>query len=61
VKRRALLRTLGSLRAVREASEQELRAVPGISARDAASIRTFFEALSRAERPDDPEEMPAPD
>jgi excinuclease ABC subunit C len=61
VKRRALLRTLGSLRAVREASEQDLRAVPGISARDAASIRAFFEALSRPELPDGPEEMPGPD
>jgi excinuclease ABC subunit C len=41
-KRRALLRVLGSLRAVREASEEALRAVPGISARDAETIRRFF-------------------
>jgi excinuclease ABC subunit C len=42
VKRRALLRELGSLRAVREASEQDLARVSGISARDAATIRGFF-------------------
>ena len=45
VKRRALLRTLGSLRAVRAASEVELLEVPGISARDAQTIRGFFDAL----------------
>ncbi len=44
-KRRALLRALGSLRAVRGASESELAAVPGISARDAAALRRFFYAL----------------
>jgi excinuclease ABC subunit C len=48
-KRRALLKTLGSLRGVREASVEELAAVPGISARDAESIRRFFEALSAPE------------
>ncbi|MCS5635547.1 MAG: excinuclease ABC subunit UvrC [Myxococcota bacterium] len=42
VKRRALLRELGSLRAVREASEENLARVSGISARDAATIRSFF-------------------
>jgi excinuclease ABC subunit C len=47
VKRRALLRQLGSLRAVRRASEAELAAVPRISARDAALIRRFFDALER--------------
>ncbi len=44
-KRRALLRALGSLRAVRGASEAELAAVPGISVRDAAALRRFFDAL----------------
>jgi excinuclease ABC subunit C len=44
-KRRALLRRLGSLRAVRLASQAELAAVPGISARDAGTIRRFFDAL----------------
>lgn len=44
-KRRALLRTLGSLRAVREASVEQLAAVPGLSARDAAMIRAFFDGL----------------
>ena len=43
-KRRALLRQLGSLRAVRAASEAELSAVPGISARDATTIRKFFDS-----------------
>jgi len=44
-KRRALLRALGSLRAVRSASADELNAVAGISSRDAATIRGFFDAL----------------
>jgi excinuclease ABC subunit C len=46
-KRRALLRQLGSLRGVRAASEAELAAVPGISARDAATIHRFFAGLER--------------
>jgi excinuclease ABC subunit C len=41
-KRRALLRELGSLRAVREASAERLAAIPGISAGDAETIRRFF-------------------
>ena len=45
-KRSALLRHLGSLRAVRQASEEQLAAVPGISARDAATLRRFFEATA---------------
>ena len=48
-KRRALLRALGSLRAVREASEAELAAVPGIAARDAEAIRRFLAALEAPE------------
>ena len=47
-KRRALLRKLGSLRAVRGASEGDLAAVPGVSVRDAATIRRFFDALARS-------------
>jgi excinuclease ABC subunit C len=47
-KRRALLRELGSLRAVRSASTERLAAVPGISARDAATLHRFFAALSSA-------------
>jgi excinuclease ABC subunit C len=43
-KRRALLRALGSLKAVREADEETLRAVPGLSANDASTIRRFFAA-----------------
>jgi excinuclease ABC subunit C len=45
-KRRALLKGLGSLRAVRNASLESLSAVPGISARDAEQIRRFFDALA---------------
>jgi excinuclease ABC subunit C len=48
-KRRALLRALGSLRAVREASDAELAAVPGIAARDADAIRRFLAALEAPE------------
>jgi excinuclease ABC subunit C len=48
-KRRALLARLGSLRAVRAASEAELAAVPGIGARDAAAIRRFLAALDASE------------
>ncbi|MCH8132624.1 MAG: excinuclease ABC subunit UvrC [Myxococcales bacterium] len=44
-KRRSLLKQLGSLRAVKAASEQELAAVSGVSRRDAAVIRRFFDAL----------------
>ncbi len=47
-KRRALLRELGSLRAVRSASPERLAAVPGISARDAATLHRFFAALKPA-------------
>jgi excinuclease ABC subunit C len=47
-KRRALLKTLGSLRAVRSASEAALAAVPGISPKDAQAIRRFFEAFEAA-------------
>jgi ERCC4-type nuclease len=44
VKRRALLRTLGSLEKVRAASEAELEAVPKISRADAALLHRFFHA-----------------
>jgi excinuclease ABC subunit C len=62
VKRRALLKTLGSLKAVRDASEADLRSVPGISEKDASTIRVFFEALSEPlpEAPVEPQEA-APD
>jgi len=45
-KRRALLRELGSLRAVREATAERLREVTGLSVRDAETIRAFFEGLA---------------
>ena len=44
VKRRALLRSLGSLERVKRASEDELRAVPKITRADAARIARFFAA-----------------
>jgi ERCC4-type nuclease len=62
-KRRALLRELGALRAVRDASVEQLARVEGISAADAQRIHSFFaafqvqeadlpEAAATAERPD---------
>jgi len=53
-KRKALLRALGSLRAVRASSEAALAAVPGISARDATSIHRFLAALDAPEAPEAP-------
>jgi excinuclease ABC subunit C len=47
-KRRALLRELGSLRAVREASLERLRAVRGLSERDAEAILAFFASVAAA-------------
>jgi excinuclease ABC subunit C len=47
-KRKALLRELGSLRAIRAASARRLAEVPGISERDAANLRRFFDALAAA-------------
>ncbi|HEU4428544.1 MAG TPA: excinuclease ABC subunit UvrC, partial [Myxococcota bacterium] len=44
-KRRALLRELGSLKRVREASADELAAVTGIARADAERIHAFFRAL----------------
>jgi excinuclease ABC subunit C len=57
-KRRALLKHMGSLRAVRGASEDELAAVPGVSVRDATLVRRFFDALGSGdeERENAPEE-----
>jgi excinuclease ABC subunit C len=47
-KRRVLLSELGSLKNVREASEAELTALPGISPADARALRRFFGALAAA-------------
>ena len=49
-KRKSLLRALGSLRRVREASQEALAAVPGVSAKDAEAIRRFFDELAIAAR-----------
>jgi len=51
-KRRALLKHLGSLRAVREADLTVLAAVPGLSARDAQTVRRFFDAAGEAQGAD---------
>lgn len=48
-KRQVLLTQLGSLKRVREASEAELAALPGISESDAHALRLFFSALTRGE------------
>jgi excinuclease ABC subunit C len=45
-KRKSLLRALGSLKRVREASREALAAVPGVSAKDAEAIRRFFDGLA---------------
>jgi len=59
-KRRALLRHLGSLAAVRRADEAALAAVPGVSARDATTVRRFFdEAASEAAAAASEAEAPA--
>jgi excinuclease ABC subunit C len=51
-KRRALLKQLGSLRRIREASEEELAGVTGVSKRDAETIHGFFRAVARESEPD---------
>jgi excinuclease ABC subunit C len=48
-KRRSLLRELGSLRAVREATALQLAGVEGVSSADAQRIRSFFAALEATE------------
>ena len=45
-KRRALLKELGSLRAIREADVELLAAVPGVSQKDAANLWRFFRGRS---------------
>jgi excinuclease ABC subunit C len=49
-KRRTLLKHFGSLRAIRAASESELAAAPGISPRDATTLRHFFQRAADGER-----------
>lgn len=61
-KRRALLKTLGSLRAVRGASVEVLAAVPGISPKDAVAIRGFFDAFETpGEAPGEAVDVPSND
>ena len=49
VRRKALLRTLGSLKRIRAASRQELRAVPGMSSRAAEAVTEYFVGRGRKE------------
>jgi excinuclease ABC subunit C len=53
-KRQALLKELGSLRRVREASPEQLAAVTGVSERDADTLHGFFRALAEIDAPDEP-------
>ena len=53
VKRRALLKELGSLDAIRKATEAELMTVPGISQVLAAEIRQHFERLEKEQQEND--------
>lgn len=50
-KRRALLKELGSLKRVREASQEEIAGVSGISQKDADRIFRFFENLRKTPSP----------
>ena len=54
VKRRALLKHLGSLKAVRAADESTLQRVPGISAPDASTLYRFFRALAEDQSDGEP-------
>ncbi|MCH7869757.1 MAG: excinuclease ABC subunit UvrC [Myxococcales bacterium] len=51
VKRKALLKALGSLTRIREASREELANVPGVSGSDAEMIFDFFAALRSQPEP----------
>ena len=51
VKRKALLKALGSLTRIREASREELANVPGVSGSDAEMIFDFFAALRSQPKP----------
>lgn len=53
VKRRALLKELGSLDAIQKATEAELMTVPGISQVLAAEIRQHFERLEKEQQEND--------
>ena len=59
-KRRSLLKHLGSLKAVRQATARDLAAVPGISAADAETLHTFFRAAARYSAPEDESEVERP-
>jgi excinuclease ABC subunit C len=53
VKRRALLRTLGSLEKVRAASQAELEAVPKLTKADAVLVHRFFQSPAAVAPPAD--------
>jgi len=51
-KKRALLKHLGSLRAVRSATIEQLQSTPGIAPRDAETIHRFFRGTSASAGPE---------
>ena len=53
----ALLKTLGSLRRIRESTQEELKGVPGISDGDSQAICAFFAAF-RSGPSESPAELP---
>jgi excinuclease ABC subunit C len=57
VKRNALLKGLGSLKRIREASLDELRNISALSENDALAIADFFAALTAAPMPNVDEEI----
>jgi excinuclease ABC subunit C len=61
-RRQSLLRTLGSLKRIREASAEELAAVPGMNARAAETVARYFGSSSHASPPTAARgETPSPD
>jgi len=57
VKRNALLKALGSLKRIREASLDDLRNISALSENDALAIADFFAALTAAPMPNEGEEI----
>jgi excinuclease ABC subunit C len=56
-KRKALLRALGSLRAVRQASVEKLMQVQSVSAENAHAVRQFFDQLDEQKSEQAPESL----
>jgi excinuclease ABC subunit C len=54
--RQALLRTLGSLTAIKRATDEELLQVPGLSKKQLGALREFFQSAAPPDAPPDPSE-----